>query len=154
MRSFPASLSALRSPRWSSYPQYPVRLREDLAWGATRARLRDSERFIPPRDFLRFRYALVRTLRRQSLETLDRAMAPEGRLVARRGLWSLYESTLPVLALDVPEPPAPQSLPPDLGERLRALDPGYPLPTRPLLVARRGEAPGRSREGAAAQPSP
>lgn len=109
-------------------PQYPARLAPDLVWSRTRMRLLQPERFIPALDFRRFRYAVVRTTRRQDLGALVRAMAPEGRLVLHAGRWLLFESQLPRVPLAAREPPMEAPLPPDLAARIAAQGVRFPFP--------------------------
>jgi hypothetical protein len=59
---------------------------------------------------------------------LDRAMAPEGRLVAHEGRWSLYESTLARLPLDASEVPLPTPAPETLRQRIAAMGRPFVFP--------------------------
>lgn len=113
---------------FSHLPQYPVRTAADHVWARTRLRLMHPEGFIPALDFQRFRYVIVRTTRRHDLAALGRAMAPEGRLIARHGRWSLYESQLPRMSLTAREPTPPSPLPPDLQSRIAAQGVTFPFP--------------------------
>ncbi len=102
-------------------PQFMVRLRSECAWIETRERLRWPANLVPAADLTRFRYVLVRHARRHDPGLIDRALAPEARLVAREGRWSLYESTLPLRPLDEPERRVREVSADTLGERVRAL---------------------------------
>lgn len=109
-------------------PQYPVHRHPRAAWYRTRERLFWPQSFMPAADFRRFRYALVRRSRRHDTAVLDRAMAPEGRLVAHEGRWSLYESTLARLPLDASEVPLPTPAPETLRQRIAAMGRPFVFP--------------------------
>ena len=102
-------------------PQFMVRLRPECAWLETRERLRWPENLVPAVDLTRFRYVLVRHARRHDPALIDRALAPEARLVAREGRWSLYETTRPLRPLDEPDRPTSDVHGETLGQRVRAL---------------------------------
>ena len=64
--------------------------------------------------------------------TLARAMAPEGRLVARSGRWMLFESALALRPIDAREPVDPRPMPPSLAARIHAMGVRFPFPRVPI----------------------
>jgi hypothetical protein len=60
----------------------------------------------PARDLHLFRYVLAWTLEGQQ-GSVEQALSPEARLVARSGGWLLFESTLTLVPLLSPEPAGP-----------------------------------------------
>lgn len=95
----------------------PVMLRPEYEWIESQVRVSKAPlNFRPSYDFKHYRYAIVHCNDTAFATTIAFAMAPEGRLVDVSGEWLLFESTLPVVALDtpgdraVPNNPRPESL--------------------------------------------
>jgi hypothetical protein len=89
-------------------PIAPVRFARDKEWVNPVERVEsDQHEFCPRWDLTRFKYLLMNTpkMELQYLATL--ALKPEARLVATRGEWALFESTLPVVPIDAPDALAP-----------------------------------------------
>src|SRR5262249_46042557 len=107
---------------FAEYPIAPAIVRKDARWDEETLRVYITPVNLRPAwDLTRFRYLLVRIPDAQRGALVDRALAPEGRLLAHEGAWWLFESTLPRVAIDAPNalPPAPP--PPTIQERVSAL---------------------------------
>jgi hypothetical protein len=102
----------------------PVVVRRGHQWNEPVLRMvRDPTEFRPAHDFRRFRYALVRLAPDYAAlaQLIAGVMAPEGKPVAASGEWLLFESALPVDALDAPDVPLPVPPPESIGARIAQL---------------------------------
>jgi hypothetical protein len=95
----------------------PVMLRPEYEWIESQNRVqKDALNFRPAYDFKHYRYVILHCNEIALATNSALAMAPEGKLVDASGDWMLFESTLPVVALDtpgdlsVPDNPRPESL--------------------------------------------
>jgi hypothetical protein len=77
--------------------------------------------FMPAYDAQRFAYLLVRNAAPAARALAARALLPEVVLVASKGEWELYRSTLPVGPIAAPDRPLPSPAPETLGERVMRL---------------------------------
>ncbi len=113
-------------------PTSPVTMVPAHQWNEpVRRMVRDPTEFRPAHDFRRFRYALVRLAPDYAMlaPAISAAMAPEGTLAAQSGEWLLFESTLPVDALESPDSPLPTQAESSLRDRLAGLqERAPPLP--------------------------
>jgi hypothetical protein len=107
------------------YTQSPISIvsqRPAKQWGETVERL--AGRLIeirPAWDFRHFRYLLVATPKESLGIALSMAMTDEAALIASSGDWYLYESKLPLIAVDADEPRLMPPYPPSLSARLEAV---------------------------------
>jgi hypothetical protein len=84
--------------------------------------LKDELYFVPGHDFRAYRYLLVYFVAPITAPLLERALLPDGKLVARSGRWLLFESTHPPRPLLSPDPPPPVNAEP-LVERVKKVTP-------------------------------
>jgi hypothetical protein len=100
-------------------PIPPVVIARERRWdGALKRMSGDGVGLRPAFDLRRFRYVLAWTFPAQ-VDAVERAMAPEARLVATSGGWLLFESTLPLSPLLSDEPAVGTEE--SVGQRLRAM---------------------------------
>jgi hypothetical protein len=98
-------------------PIAPAMVTRAAAWSDTTGRLLGFGGFRPAWDLRRFRYVFVYAEAPEWRVIALRAMAPDARLVADRGDWMLFESTLPRTSLVAPDAPLPDPPPPSFLER-------------------------------------
>jgi len=107
---------------FTEYPIAPVVIAPAYQWNDTGFRLyADPTSLRPGFDLDRFRYVLVHARDAELAKLVERAIAPDARVVAVSGEWTLFESThtmLPLTAADAPLPPDP---PATLQERVHTV---------------------------------
>lgn len=104
---------------FTDMPPNPVYMRPEVQWNEPVLRLAHAPfAFMPEHDARRFAYLLTLNRAPAIRPIVRRALAPEEELVASRGQWDLYRSTLPTVALDAPDAPLPTPPPETLAERM------------------------------------
>jgi hypothetical protein len=91
---------------YSQSPTSPVTQRPERQWPETLARLEAQPyNLIPDWDFRHFRYLLISTTQLGLGRAVAMAIENDARLIAQKGTWFLFESTLPVTPTDGPDWP-------------------------------------------------
>ena len=107
---------------FTEYPIAPMLVRKGIRWDEEVIRVyRSPVSLRPAWDLTRFRYLLVRIVEPQRASLVERALAPDARLVAGEGAWYLFESTHATVAIDAPDAPLPSTPPPTIQERVNAV---------------------------------
>lgn len=105
-------------------PPNPIYIRRELQWNEPILRLSNSPyAFMPAHDARRFSYLLARGARPKYRALAALALGPEEELVASKGEWDLFRSTLPVDPIDSPDRPLPSPPPETLADRVNRLLP-------------------------------
>jgi hypothetical protein len=120
-------------------PPNPVYVRPERQWREPMLRMAPNPyAFMPAYDAQRFSYLLVRSAAPAVWPLAGRALLPEVEIVASKGEWALYRSTLTVDPIAAPDRPLPSPAPETLGERVmrliaaeRARKAGQPPPDPP-----------------------
>ncbi len=93
---------------YSQSPVSPVAQRPEKEWVEVVDRVEPRPyMFRPAWDLTRFRYLLVVTPDRPLADGVALALKAQARLLATSGDWSLFESRLPVVAIDADDAPLP-----------------------------------------------
>jgi hypothetical protein len=101
-----------------------------VQWNEPMQRLaREPHAFMPAYDAQRFSYLLARGTKPKYRTVAARALAPELELVASKGEWDLFRSTLPVDPIDSRDRPLPSPHPETLAERMNRLIAAEPSQT-------------------------
>ena len=116
----------------------PVQYHRPWEWNEATARIATNAlNLLPSHDLTMFRHVLVHSRSAYLGDAMSRALAPEAKLVATEGEWTLLVSTLPVVALDSPEPPVLLGAP--------GFTPGDSLRARVLAVLKNDQAQTKGR---------
>jgi hypothetical protein len=106
----------------TEYPNAPVVMRAEARWDEPLLRVSaDPLAFEPARDFRAFRYVLVFVPDPRATVVVERAFAPEGRVLGEAGAWVLFESTGATVPIDARAPAPPPRRGATVGDRLKAL---------------------------------
>jgi len=109
---------------FTDMPPNPIYIRADRQWNEPILRMGNSPyAFMPAHDARRFSYLLARGTRPKYRALAITALAPEEELVASKGEWDLFRSTLPVDPVDAPDRPLPSPPPETLADRVNRLLP-------------------------------
>lgn len=104
---------------FTDMPPNPVYTRRELVWVEPVMRLAlQPFAFVPEHDGKRFGWLLARAANVGYRPHVRKALAPEYELVATKGEWELYRSTLTTLPLDSPDEPAPPPSAEALADRI------------------------------------
>jgi len=116
---------ALRGGRalydYTQSPVSPVFQRPEKQWVEPQHRLENPYEMRPDWDFTRFRYLALVTGKRNLVTAIAMALKSNARLTASQGDWYLFESILPVVAIDADDEPIPRPRPPTLRRKLEDL---------------------------------
>jgi hypothetical protein len=112
---------------FTDMPPNPIYVRPEMQWNEPMLRMAHSPyAFMPAHDARRFSYLLTRGTRPKYRALAITALGPEEELVASKGEWDLFRSTLAVDPIDSPDVPLPSPPPETLADRVNRL-----LPPRP-----------------------
>jgi hypothetical protein len=116
---------ALRGGRclfdYTQSPVSPVFQRPEKQWIEPQLRLEKPYELRPDWDFTRFRYLALVTGKPNLVTAIALALKSDARLTASQGDWYLFESILPVVAIDADDEPLPMPHPPTLRRKLEDL---------------------------------
>jgi hypothetical protein len=103
-------------------PPNPVYMPRALQWNEPMLRMaRAPYALLPSYDAGRFSYLLVHSVTPQYRSLITQALKPEEELVASKGEWDLYRSTVSVVTVDAPDRPMPSPPPETLADRVNRL---------------------------------
>ncbi len=101
-------------------PPNPIYVRREWQWNEAVLRLVNSPyAFMPSHDLTRFSYLLAFNRRADLRQLVQKALEPEAELVASKGDWELYRSTLPTVSLNSPDVLLPSPAPEMLADRVK-----------------------------------
>ena len=107
---------------FTDMPPNPIYVPSNRQWNEPMLRMAHSPyAFMPSYDARRFSYLLARGTQPRYRALTARALAPEEELIASKGEWSLFRSTLPVDPIDAPDRPLPSPPPETLADRVNRL---------------------------------